>query len=210
MRKAVIFDFDGTLADSLEAVRRIFNRLAGEFGVREVSAGEVPALRHLNLRSLLKTLEVKKRHLPSILRRGKAMLREEMPNLGPCPGVLEELATVRANAVRCGILTSNSVENVEVFLQRFGVRDHFDFIESCRKLKGKAKYLRAIARNHSLKPSEMLYVGDEVRDVKACRKAGVPVVAVTWGFNSAEALAESKPAWMVDEARSLAKLIANA
>lgn len=207
MREAVIFDFDGTLADSLEAGRRIFNQMAADFGVREVELEEVPALRHLNLRGLMKTLGVRQRHVPSILRRGKAMLREELSKLRPCPGIFEQLATVREHAGLCGILTSNSVENVELFLERFGVRDQFDFISSCSKLKGKAKYLKAIAKRYAIAPSGMLYVGDEVRDVKASRKAKVPVVAVSWGFNSVEALEKSGPDWVIHEAGELAGIL---
>lgn len=209
MREAVIFDFDGTLADTLEAGRLILNRLAPEFGIREVTVEEIPELRHLKLRGLLKTLGIKQRHVPSLLRRGKILLREELPSLKPCPGVFAQLEKMRESARCCGILTSNSVENVELFLERHGVRNHFDFISSCRKLKGKAKYLKAIARTYSMNPESMLYVGDEVRDVKASKKAGVPVVAVTWGFNSEQALRESEPDWMVDDAESLGTLVAS-
>ena len=210
MRKAVVFDFDGTLADTREAARRIFNRLAPDFGYRLVEPDEVARLRHLNLRGLLQTLGVKQRHLPALVRRGKALLREEIASLSPCPGVLDRLASMRAGVEWCGILTSNSVENVEIFLERHGARGYFDFVSSCRKLAGKAKYLKLIARTYSLDPGSMLYVGDEIRDVKASKKAGVPVVAVTWGFNSVEALRESGPDWIVDDAASLERLVTGA
>ena len=49
-----------------------------------------------------------------------------------------------------------------------------------------------------LKSQEILYVGDELRDVKASQKAGIPVAAVTWGFNSRESLAASKPTYLFD------------
>lgn len=208
MREAVIFDFDGTLADTFEAGHRIFNRLAPEFGLRRIETEEIPDLRHLKLREILKTLEIKKRYLPTLLRRGKSLLREELHSLKPCPGVFEQLEKMRSVSRHLGILTSNSVENVEIFLNRHEVRGHFDFIASCRKLQGKAKYLKSIARTYSMKPEAMLYVGDEVRDVKASKKAGVPMIAVTWGFNSEQALRESRPDWMVDDAEALGQLVA--
>jgi HAD superfamily hydrolase (TIGR01549 family) len=204
---AVIFDFDGTLADTREAAFRIYNRLAPDYGARAIRLEEIAELRHLGLRDLLKKLEVRQRHVPSLLRKGKAMLREYLPELQPCAGVFEELPAIRARVRHCGILTSNSVENVELFLEKHGAREHFDFVSSCRRLKGKAKYLRAIARTYSLDPAEMLYVGDEVRDVRASRKAGVPVAVVGWGFNSVQALRESGPNWLLQEARELARLV---
>ena len=207
MRDVIIFDFDGTLADTLEAGREIFNRIAPDYGLATVEADRIAELRHLTTRGLFKTLGVKRRNLPSIIRKGKALLREQLHELSPCPGILEQLPALSAGTGRCGILTSNSVENVEIFLKRFGVRHHFDFIISCRKLQGKAKYLKAIAKTYSVSPGQMLYVGDEVRDVRACRKAGVPVVAVTWGFNSARALEDSKPNMMIDDPADLGKLV---
>lgn len=209
MRKVLVFDFDGTLADTLEAARRIFNHLAPDYGLQAVEADRLPELRHLTLRALLKTLGVRQRSLPSILKRGKAMLRDRLDDLGPCPGVFESLPELAGGVEKCGILTSNSVENVEIFLNKHGVRHHFDFISSCRKLKGKAKYLKAIAKTYSVAPGEMLYVGDEVRDVRACRKAGVPIVAVGWGFNSREALVESGPNEVVDNVSALCALLGN-
>lgn len=206
MREVIIFDFDGTLADTLEAAREIFNEIAPDYGLPSIEVGGISELRHLSMRRLLKTLGVKQRHLPAILRKGRRLLRERLHELRPCPGVLEQLPALRAGSVKCGILTSNSVENVEIFLRRYGVRHYFDFISSCYKLKGKAKYLKAIARTYSVSPDQMLYFGDEVRDVKACQKAGVPVVAVTWGYNSAGALEGCRPTMVMNDPEALGEL----
>jgi len=203
VREVLVFDFDGTLADTLEAARSIFNRLAPDYGYETISPEKIPELRHLNLRRLLKTLGVRQRSLPGLMKKGKAMLRDQLGELSPCPGVFEALPAMRGSAVKCGVLTSNSEGNVDIFLKRHGVRHHFDFIISCRRLKGKARYLKAIAQECSVKPEKLFYVGDEVRDVKACRKAGVPVVGVTWGFNSREALEKSGPGLVVDHPEEL-------
>lgn len=207
MREMIVFDFDGTLADSLEAGRMIFNQIAPDYGLAEIDVQRLAELRHLTLRELFKAVGVKKRNVPSILRKGRALMRERVGGLSPCPGIIEQLPALRASTTRFGILTSNSVENVEIFLRKFGVRHYFDFISSCSKLKGKAKYLKAISKTYSVSPEKILYVGDEVRDVKACHKAGVAVVAVTWGFNSARALARSQPSIMVDTPEELSKLV---
>lgn len=203
MREVLIFDFDGTLADTLEAGRLIFNQLAPDHGYEALCLEKALELRHLNLGEILKTLGVKRRSLPGLLRKAKAILHEQLDKLSPCPGVFEVLPAMREGAVKCGVLTSNSVENVEFFLTRLGVRHHFDFISSCPRLQGKARCLKAIARRFSVAPAQLFYVGDEVRDVKACRKAGVPVVGVTWGFNSRDALEKSGPSLVVDHPSEL-------
>jgi phosphoglycolate phosphatase-like HAD superfamily hydrolase len=106
-----------------------------------------------------------------------------------------------------GILTSNASENVELFLEAHGIRGLFDFISSTSKLTGKSRHLRAICKTFSLRPQEMLYVGDEIRDLKASQKAGVPVAGVTWGFNSRESLAAEQPQYVLDRPEQFLEII---
>jgi HAD superfamily hydrolase (TIGR01549 family) len=113
-------------------------------------------------------------------------------------GMADVVRELRKTSDCLGILTSNMAANVETFLDAHGLLDHFDFISSTSKLTGKAKHLKAIRKTFSLRQEEMLYVGDEIRDIKASRKAGVHVAAVTWGFNSRESLAAEKPDYLLD------------
>ncbi|WP_035606589.1 HAD hydrolase-like protein [Haloferula sp. BvORR071] len=184
----VIFDFDGTLADTLEESRRIYNHLAPEYRLREVSAEELPVLRNFSLLELLDHLDIPKRKVPSLLSRGTSLMRGNITNLPLISGIAEILPELRQRVDSFGILTSNATANVDLFLKAHGLRQHFDFISSTSKLTGKSKHLRAICKTFSVRPESMLYVGDEIRDVKAAKKADVPMAAVTWGFNSADSL----------------------
>jgi phosphoglycolate phosphatase-like HAD superfamily hydrolase len=78
-----------------------------------------------------------------------------------------------------------------------------DFVMTTSALLGKAKILKEI------KTDDMIYVGDEVRDIEACKKAGVPVIAVTWGFNDMEALIDAKPDWMAKTVEGIMQIINN-
>ncbi|BCU79223.1 HAD-IA family hydrolase [Luteolibacter sp. LG18] len=191
--RTFIFDFDGTLADTLEESRLIYNRMAPDYGLREVTQDEIHHLRHLSLKELLDHLDIPKRRVPSLLARGTTLMRANISKLPLIPGMAEVLPQLRTQARSFGILTSNATANVDLFLRAHGLRDLFDFISSTSKLTGKAKHLRAIRKTFSLDAGEMVYVGDEIRDIKASKKAGIPVAAVTWGFNSAESLAGENP-----------------
>ncbi|MGC4013263.1 MAG: HAD-IA family hydrolase [Luteolibacter sp.] len=191
--RTFIFDFDGTLADTLEESRLIYNRMAPDYGLRDVDQEELHHLRHLSLKELLDHLDIPKRRVPSLLARGTALMRANISKLQLIPGMAEVLPQLRSQTRSFGILTSNATANVDLFLRAHGLRDLFDFISSTSKLTGKAKHLRAIRKTFSLDADEMIYVGDEIRDIKASKKAGVPVAAVTWGFNSAESLAGEEP-----------------
>jgi len=191
--RTLIFDFDGTIADTLGETRRIFNLIAPDYGIRQVEEHELHALRHLSLKDLLGHLKIPKRRVPALISRGTGMMRGNIEQLRLIDGIGEVLTEMRGHVESFGILTSNATANVDLFLRNHGLREQFDFISSTSKLTGKAKHLKAIRKTFSLRAEEMLYIGDELRDVKASQKAGIPIAAVTWGFNSHESLAAEQP-----------------
>ena len=205
--QTLVFDFDGTIADTLGETRLIFNRLAPEYGIREVAEHELDHLRHLSLSALLDHLDIPKRRVPTLIARGTGMMRGNITRLKLIDGMKEVLIELRRHVRSFGILTSNSTANVDLFLQSHGLRDQFDFISSTSKLTGKAKHLKAILKTFSLRPGELLYIGDELRDVKAAQKAGIPIAAVTWGFNSRTALAASKSDYLFDRPVDFLRLL---
>jgi len=205
--RALVFDFDGTIADTLGETRRIFNEIAPDYGIRSVEQHELEELRHMSLKDLLSHLKIPKRRVPVLLARGTGMMRGNITRLGLIDGMREVLDELRENVDGFGILTSNVPANVEMFLQSHGLRGHFDFISSTSKLTGKAKHLKAIRKTYSLHAEEMLYVGDELRDVKAAKKARIPIAAVTWGFNSRESLAAEKPDHLFHHPSEFLKLL---
>jgi phosphoglycolate phosphatase len=196
--KTLVFDFDGTIADTLGETRLIFNRIAPDYGIREVAEHELDGLRHLSLKELLDHLDIPKRRVPALITRGTAMMRTNITQLQLINGMAEVLIELRKHVRSFGILTSNATANVDLFLRTHGLREQFDFISSTSKLTGKSKHLKAIRKTFSLRPEELLYIGDELRDVKASQKAGIPVAAVTWGFNSRESLAAAEPNYIFD------------
>ena len=205
--KTLVFDFDGTIADTLGETRRIFNRIAPDYGIREVAEHELDHLRHLSLSALLDHLKIPKRRVPAIIARGTGMMRGNITQLKMIDGMSEVLIELRRHVDSFGILTSNATANVDLFLRTHGLREQFDFISSTSKLTGKAKHLKAILKTFSLRPGELLYIGDELRDVKASQKAGIPIAAVTWGFNSRESLAASEPDFLFDQPVDFLRLL---
>lgn len=204
---SLIFDFDGTIADTLSAAVDIYNQLADENGFRQVSPEELPRLRNLDVRGILEDLNISKRKVPFLLARGRRLLKSNIASLPLIDGMEDILPKLHENAHYFGILTSNATENVEAFLDTHGLRHLFTFISSTSKLSGKHKHLRSIGRTFSLNPAEMLYVGDEIRDVRAAHKAGIAMAAVTWGFNSRDSLAAEAPLHLVDSTTQLLDLI---
>jgi len=198
-----IFDFDGTIADSLEAIVAITNRLAPRFGYEPRSPAEVAYLKDLHTRQLLQQSGLSCCSLLWLLRRVRQDLQQEIPYLQPFPGMGEVLSTLHRRGYRLGILTSNTADNVHLFLSLHGLSSLFDFVYTGATLLGKQRSLRRVLHRYCLDPATTFYVGDEVRDIEAAQQTGIQPVAVTWGFNSAAVLAEQQPSFLVSDPQQL-------
>lgn len=204
--QAWIFDFDGTIADTLQKGVEVYNGLAPQYGLKEVSSEELPALREMSLGELMEYLGVAKHRLPKLLYHGTRALRESIAGLPLIQGMREVLSVLPKDVRHVGILTSNSVENVRLFLAAHGLDESFGFISSTSKLSGKARHLNSIRRSYRLELGEMLYIGDEIRDIRAARRAGVAMAAVSWGFNSHRALSKESPDYLFSQPGELLEL----
>ncbi|MFQ3577474.1 MAG: HAD-IA family hydrolase [Verrucomicrobiia bacterium] len=190
--KLFIFDFDGTVADTFAVAVEIFNELSAEFSYRPIREEELNETRTMSAKQILKRHGIKMKHLPKLAAKALRMLRERIEAVQPYDGVPEMLRELGARGHQLGILTSNSEENVRVFLEMHDL-DVFDFVKSCPRLFGKARELKKIMKNRGLKPEEVLFVGDEVRDIEAGQKVNVTVAAVGWGFTLEETLRAERP-----------------
>lgn len=191
--KLVVFDFDGTIADTYDAFVEIVNNLAGEFGYKPVDQADLARYKNLSSREIVKQSEIPLIKIPFILRRVKLALRDKIKRLKPCQDIAPFLLKLKENGYSLGIVTSNAQENVLIFLENNGLSSLFDFIYSGNTLFGKHKVIEQVLRNYQLTPAEVVYVGDETRDILAARHSQVKVVAVGWGFNSPEVLIQHHP-----------------
>ncbi|EKQ69081.1 haloacid dehalogenase superfamily enzyme, subfamily IA [Leptolyngbyaceae cyanobacterium JSC-12] len=205
--KVIIFDFDGTIADSFEVVLKISNRLAAEFGYPKAQPEDISRLKNLSSREVIRQSKVSPFKLPLLLRRLRCELNQEIHRLKPIPGMKEALLMLKQQGNRLGIVTSNSCENVAAFLEVQELSDVFDFIGSGLALFGKGRIIQRILKQHQLNPADVIYVGDETRDIEAARKIGIPVVAVSWGFNSRQALAAENPDFLIDHPEELLQVV---
>src|SRR5262249_27326830 len=111
-------------------------------------------------------------------------------------GVPNLLRTLRVGGCRLGVLSSNSAANVRTCLRANGVEGAFEFVVGYPRLFGKATALRRLLKQERVRPQRFLYVGDEVRDVKAAKQSGVGSAAAGWGFQSLELLSRQSPTFL--------------
>jgi len=182
MLKTIIFDFDGTIANTLEATVEVYNELAPRFRCKPVSSDDLERLRNGRPKELMAEFGIKAWKLPFIVfavRKGFGD-RKVLPQIG----IIDTIRKLKNQGALLGILTSNSKENVERFLKEHDLQNSFAFINSYRRIFGKHKSLISIMKLRGLNQSEVTYVGDEVRDIEAAKKAGVKSIGVAWGFQT--------------------------
>ncbi len=203
MRKTIIFDFDGTLADTLNTGVALYNSIAHEYECLPVPLSKVDELRDRRPQEFLQDYGVTFFKLPKILLRMREELNSKMRTIKAIPHIIEELIKIKSDKYSLGILTSNSHDNVKSFLQRNEVDKLFDFIFSEKHLFGKHKAINRLLKKNNLIKDDVIYVADETRDIEAAHKSGIKIISVAWGFNTKEALARSKPDALINEPNEL-------
>src|SRR3989344_3585369 len=195
MLTTIIFDFDGTLADTGRIMIECMNELAKQENRPQLKANE--SLREKTaLQIFTKDLGVSVYRVPYYVRKASSIRFFK-----GIPSTVKMLS----RQFRLGILTSNSDEIVKKVLVKEGVTS-FSFIFSNSSVFGKHRSLKKLLKTYRLQPAETIYVGDEVRDIEACRKAKVPIIAVTWGFNSRKILERAKPDFIADKPEEIIKI----
>jgi HAD superfamily hydrolase (TIGR01549 family) len=199
----IIFDFDGTIADTLDLGIEIFNRIAPEYNSLPVGPEEREQFRTKKPQELFEIYGVSRLKLLTLMLRIRKEMRRHVSETKPFTGMDAALREISNAGYRMGILTSNSVENVRKFLEINNLTTLFDFIYSGRSFLGKEKLIRKLLIHEKLSKGRVVYVGDETRDIEASRAAGIPVIAVSWGLNSRDLLASLAPDQIADKPEDL-------
>jgi phosphoglycolate phosphatase len=206
--KVILFDFDGTIADTYQAIANITNQLSAEFGYKALDQEELVLIKNLSSREIVKRSEISIFKLPFLVRRVRAELSKEIAELDPIQGIPQVLFELRKSGYILGIVTSNNHENVDIFLANNQLDHLFTYIYCSTAIFGKHRVLNQVIREHNLNVSDVIYVGDETRDIRSARKSHISVVAVSWGFNATEILQEHQPDYLIAEPLELLEAIA--
>ncbi|MFH1276448.1 MAG: HAD-IA family hydrolase [Candidatus Woesearchaeota archaeon] len=183
MISTILFDFDGTLADTELIVLNAVNKYADQFGYKKVE--DHNRFREMESLDVLKNeLEIPIWKIPYIAWKAKIMAKTELKYAKLFPKIKEVIEKLQ-ESYKVIIVTSNNKELVENIFKKDKLK--IDAISSSSFFI-KDYQLMWVLRKFKLNKEECVYVGDEIRDVKACNKVGIQIIGVSWGYNSAEAL----------------------
>ena len=189
--RLAIFDFDGTLADSLPWFRSSFPAMIARFDLAPVSADELEGLRTMSGRQIMARLNVPMWRLPAIvsdMRKRKLAAAGEISLFDGVPAMLSDLQRL---GIQTAIVSSDSEASVRQMLgATAGMISRFDCGAA---VFGKHRKFRRVARHFGIKPADSICIGDEIRDIEAARAAGMASGAVAWGYAFPAALQAAGP-----------------
>jgi phosphoglycolate phosphatase len=198
----VIFDLDGTLADSLPWFRRHVNSIAERFSFRRVAEEDVELLRGLGSREILRHLEVPLWKLPGIARHMRRLKAEHLASIELFEGVDTMLRALADGGVRMALVSSDSEVNARRQLGEAAAL--FSWFDCGASLFGKPAKFRRILKRSALDAAQAIAIGDEVRDIEAARAAGIACGAVTWGYATPDTLRALGPDLVFERMQDIA------
>ncbi len=203
LKTTILFDFDGTLAETMMLIHDVFNRLSGTYGYRHLPEEDIEACRHLSVREFIDHIGIPLWKVPIIAIHARRLMHHEMDQVHPPTGLPEVLTRMHESGrYVMDILTSNRRKNVLRFLDRHKI-GWFDEVEATHAILSKKRRVKKYIRKNGLDATNLYYVGDTTVDVESARHAGAKTIAVTWGLNTSEALGRAKPDFLVDDPRQL-------
>ncbi|CAM2904162.1 HAD-superfamily hydrolase [Legionella steigerwaltii] len=199
----LLFDFDGTLVDSYDCVIEKTNLLAEQFNFRKIKEHEIEHLRDLSSRELINFLGISFYKIPSLIRQIRHLLHEQMVHMKPVSNIPSILETFYKSGYSLGILTSNSVENVHIWLDTHQIHHFFNFIHDESNCFSKRHLLKKTLKKYKIDKNKVFYIGDETRDIEAAKRNNIQSIAVTWGYNSEKTLLKHHPTYLAKQPEDL-------
>lgn len=208
MVKKVLFDFDGTLVQSENILLAMYNELSKGKDYKAITQEDIERLRNYSLIEKCKMLGISVYRIPKMYVESKKVYRKHLSSIELKDGVENMLHELKNRGISLDILSSNDEDTISEFVKGKGI-DIFDYIYSSNNLFGKHHAIKNYLKKHHLTEKDIWYVGDEVRDIVSCKKAGVKVIAVTWGYDSEQILLEEKPDYLVRKPQEILDILLN-
>lgn len=194
---AIIFDFDGTIADSFDYVAGFLERHVRRG--RPLTHKEKEALRGMTMKQMALHLGSPYWKLPLLFIMGRWAMGKAIYQVPVFDGMGRVIDHLQAEGHELMIVSSNNVHNIRKSLKQHHLYKFFTDIYGNAAFFGKRRAIRRVMWRNGLKAKDVVYVGDEVRDVVGAKSAGVRVIAVSWGFDDREILASHEPTAIADK-----------
>lgn len=206
MKKVILFNFNGTITNTKFLAIDMYNEIAEKQGYKKILEEDVSYLSALSIRNRCKVLNLPLYKMPLVGIAIKRRSQQYIPNLKPVSGMKETLRLLKQKGYKIGFTTSNNQVVMNEFLINNSINifnyRHFSFSPL-----SKSKDISSFLKKYDLKKEDVVYVGDELRDIKAAKKNGLFCIAVSWGFDSVELLNTGRADKVITEPKEIVDVL---
>ncbi len=206
MYDIIIFDFDGTLVDSDRIIDQLMDHFIVRYKMRPMDRQSFDELKTLPLREKIRKTGLPLYKLPRLVKEVRRSYAEHLHLLEMVPGIEKLINDLSSQSKRLFILSSNSTQNIDYFLNSHGI-DQFEAVYSAPDLLRKDKGIRQLLKKHQVNAKKAIYIGDELRDITACQKVPIDIAAVTWGHDTETLLQTGQPNYLVRQPDDLHSIL---
>lgn len=206
---AVLFDFDGTLADSNELINRTHLTILEELFPGEYNMTTVRQFNGPSLEEVYGTLKPDRTvELVEKYRRLNSQLHDNM--IKPFDGVKNELTFLKDAGVQLAIVSAKRDDMIKRGLNVLGIKDSVEIVIGSNRYTHPKPHpepiYRALAELNE--PHEkVIMVGDSQHDIAAAKNAGIPSVFVSWSEKTVAEIAPYEPDYIVSSMIELSELV---
>jgi 2-phosphoglycolate phosphatase len=208
MKRAAIFDLDGTLIDTPNAIVGMMGIALGEMGIAPVPEDRIRATIGLPLETGAAQILGKRVDHPDVAQLVTRYRRQFLDWMVPrsaeliFPGVASGLQRLRDSGVLLGVATSKYTRSAEAVLRAAGLRELFSAVigaDDVRKPKPDREMALVVADKLDADAPECVVIGDTVHDLRMAKAAGMRGIAVTYGVGQIQDLRDESPDWIAED-----------
>ena len=196
--KLIMIDFDGTLVDTFPFMFRLYSNIKDHYRLKTLSEEDFEAFKGQSLKSIRASFGIPFYKLPLLIKAVRPAYIEHLNHLTMDPLWRTWLVRFKQEGYHLVIVSSNKTSIIKDYLNKQQL-DMFDHVYGGAHLHGKGRLLNKVRKDYGLKRHEVLYIGDEIRDIIASKKVGIFCAAVTWGYNDSSLLKQHQPDYLIED-----------
>jgi phosphoglycolate phosphatase-like HAD superfamily hydrolase len=206
VKKVLIFDFDGVLADSLDLMLLYAKQVCDEMGYPCVpTQHDLEALEIMEFSKYGMQLGIPPEKIDEFVSRNLKLFNSNEEPLPIFPGMDKVIIQLSGSAI-VAMITGNSRIVVSKFIRAHGLNDDFQKVLTTEDAGNRVEKILDLKAQYKNPNNNFFFIGDAVSDIRAARNAGIKSVAVGWGHQSLMKLTKEEPDFIADKPTELLTL----
>ena len=187
----MIFFFYFTIVDTLPVVLEFAKEVLGNLLL--TSKKDIDRYKNMTVKQLLKEFKIPLIKIPKYVTLARTFIKQKADEIKMFKGLDKTVKQLKQSGYSLYIVSSNSVDVINHLLDKYHLNSYFDSVVGGVGVFGKTVAIKGTIKRYKIDSDNVVYIGDEVRDIKAAKRLKVPIVSVTWGFNGEKVLKKNNP-----------------